>query len=38
MIVKVEPERCEEIRNHLIKQHPEAIYLGSQPKEYVVFP
>lgn len=38
MIVKVEPERCEEIRDRIIKQHPEAIYLGSQPKEYVVFP
>jgi hypothetical protein len=38
MIVKVTPERCQEIRDYVIKQHPEAIYLGSHPKEYVVFP
>lgn len=37
MIVKV-GERCEEIRDHIIKRHPEAIYLGSRPREYVVFP
>lgn len=38
MIVKVPPERTEEIRDHIVKKHPEAIYLGSRPKEYVVFP
>lgn len=38
MIVKVDPEKTEEIRERFVKQHPEAIYLGSRPKEYVVFP
>lgn len=38
MIVKVPPERTDEIRDQIVKQHPEAIYLGSRPKDYVVFP
>ncbi|HEU4709480.1 MAG TPA: hypothetical protein VFS17_09220 [Methylophilaceae bacterium] len=38
MIVRVPGDRVEEIRDSLIKRHPEAIYLGSRPKDYVVFP
>jgi hypothetical protein len=38
MIVKVPQERTAEIRDHIVKQHAKAIYLGSHPKEYVVFP
>jgi hypothetical protein len=38
MIVKVPEDRLEEIRDHIVKRHPEAIYLGSRPREYVVFP
>lgn len=38
MIVKVPQERTEEIRDHIVKRHPDAIYLGSRPREYVVFP
>ena len=38
MIVKVAPDRMEEIRDHIVKRHPEAIYLGRRPREYVVFP
>ena len=38
MLVKVPSERTKEVRDHIAKQHPEAIYLGSRPKGYVVFP
>ncbi|HYD33578.1 MAG TPA: hypothetical protein VEA39_03325 [Methylophilaceae bacterium] len=38
MIVKVSPDRCEEVREHITKHHPEANYLGVRPKEYMVFP
>lgn len=38
MIVRVPHARVEEIRNRIVGQHPETIYLGSRPKEYVVFP
>lgn len=38
MILKVSPARCEAMRDHIIKHHPEATYLGSRPKEYMVFP
>jgi ribose/xylose/arabinose/galactoside ABC-type transport system permease subunit len=38
MTVSVPPERCEEIRDKINHQHPAAIYLGSWPKEHVVFP
>jgi hypothetical protein len=38
MIVKVEPERSEEIRELVSRNHPEITYLGSRPKDYMVFP
>jgi hypothetical protein len=38
MIVRVPHARVEATKESIIKRHPEAIYLGSRPKEYVVFP
>jgi hypothetical protein len=38
MIVRLPAGRQEEIRDHIVRQHPEAIYLGSRPREYMVFP
>jgi hypothetical protein len=38
MVVRVEPERCAEIRDLVTKRYPQATYLDSFPKDYVVFP
>ena len=38
IIVRVEPERCAEIRDLITKRNPQATYLESWPRDYVVFP
>lgn len=38
MILRVEPERCAEIRDLVTRRYPQAAYLDSFPKDYIVFP